>query len=94
MSVLDDFVKSPSWEVFNSFTKDQLQSLADHFGIALTPADKRAKDLMRVVIKAALLEKEVLPAGAESPGDLPPAGLTEHSHASVGMPGYIQQSLS
>ena len=31
---------------------------------------------MKVVIKSALVERDVLPADAESPGDTPPAGLT------------------
>ena len=85
MSVLDDFVKSPSWEVFNSFTKDQLRSLVDNFEIALTTADKRAKGLMRIV-KAAPVEREVLPAVAEPPGDLHPAGLLTFEQQKVASP--------
>ena len=49
--------------------------LADHDDITLTTADKKAKDLMRVVIRSALVERDVLPTDAEPPGDNSPAGL-------------------
>ena len=57
-SLVEDFMKSPSQELFEQFTKDQLVEIAQHFGIDIP--DKRLKENVKIAVKNKLLEAEIL----------------------------------
>lgn len=59
MARVDAFVQSPSEELLNSCTKEQLLKLVEQYDVDI--GDKRLKDDIKEVLKAALVQKEVLP---------------------------------
>ena len=67
MAEIDNFVATPTLEAFEEFTKEQLMSLAGHYGVSLSSSAKRNKGVMQTIIRNALVEKEVLPAEPEPP---------------------------
>ena len=76
MAEIDNFVATPTLEVFEVFTKEQLMLLAGHYGVSLSSSAKRNKGVMQTIIRETLVEKEVLPAEPEPPPELPPIGLS------------------
>ena len=67
MAEIDNFVATPTLEVFEVFTKEQLMLLAGHYGVSLSSSAKRNKGMMQTIIRDALVEKDVLPAEPEHP---------------------------
>ena len=76
MAEIDNFLATPTLEVFEEFTKEQLVLLAGHYGVSLSSSAKRNKGVMQTIIRETLVEKEVLPAEPEPPPELPPIGLS------------------
>lgn len=66
---LDLFYKSPSEELFDNLTKDQLLEVADKYEIPLTTKDKQLKKNIAVIVKAALVNLDVLSVGEFATGD-------------------------
>ncbi len=64
---LDLLYKSPSEELFDNLTKDQLLEVADKYDIPLTTKDKQLK--RTVIVKAALVNLDVLSVGEFAAGD-------------------------
>ncbi|XP_060753832.1 uncharacterized protein LOC132864434 [Neoarius graeffei] len=67
MSIVDDFVATPSVETFNLLTKIQLLDIAERYKVPLISEDKRSKSLMQLVVKAALIKAQVLPEEEATP---------------------------
>ncbi|KAL4009454.1 hypothetical protein ACER0C_003306 [Sarotherodon galilaeus] len=59
MATVDAFVQSPSEELLNSYTEEQLLKLVEHYDVDV--GDKRLKDEIKGVLKVALVKKGVLP---------------------------------
>ena len=59
MASIDDFIQSPSDELLNSYKKEQLMRVADHYGVELPK--KVNKEELLATLKHELVEKEVLP---------------------------------
>ena len=59
MASIDDFVQSPSDELLNSYKKDQLVKVAEHYDVELSK--NLNKDELLATLKHKLVEKEVLP---------------------------------
>ncbi len=57
---LDLFYKSPGEELFDNLTKDQLLEVADKYEIPLTTKDKQLKRTVAVIVKAALVNLDIL----------------------------------
>lgn len=57
-SVVDEFIESPSEEILNQCTKDQLLKIADHYKIEISAT--RLKDSVKSILKANLCEEGVL----------------------------------
>ncbi len=66
---LDLFYKSPSEELFDNLTKDQLLEVADKYEIPLTTKDKELKRTVAVIVKAVLVNLDVLSVGEFAIGD-------------------------
>ncbi len=66
---LDLFYKSPSEELFDNLTKDQLLEVADKYEIPLTTKDKQLKRTVAVIVKAVLVNLDVLSVGEFATGD-------------------------
>lgn len=47
MASLEDFLKEPSEELLEVFTKDQLLQLSSHYDIPITSSEKRLKDSVK-----------------------------------------------
>ena len=54
MVTVDDVVQSPSVELLNQCTKDQLLNIADHFGLKIEASDRRLKETLLEVLKREL----------------------------------------
>ena len=59
MASIDDFVNSPCDELLNSYRKDQLVKVAEHYGVEFPK--KFNKDELLTTLKDQLVEREVLP---------------------------------
>lgn len=59
MATVDAFVQSPSEELLNSCTKEELLKLVEHYDVDV--GDKELKDEVKGVLQAALVKKGVLP---------------------------------
>lgn len=66
---LDLFYKSPSEELFDNLTKDQMLEVADKYEIPLTTKDKQLKRTVGVIVKAALVNLDILGVGEFAAGD-------------------------
>ncbi|KAL3967153.1 FMS-like tyrosine kinase 1 [Sarotherodon galilaeus] len=66
MATVDAFVQSPSEELLNSYTKEQLLKLVEHYDVDV--GDKRLKDEIKGALKAALVKKGVLPGKMQTLG--------------------------
>ena len=51
---MDDVVQSPSVELLNQCTKDQLLNVADRFGLKIEASDRRLKETLLEVLKREL----------------------------------------
>ena len=51
---MDDVVQSPSVELLNQCTKDQLLNIADRFGLKIEASDRRLKETLLEVLKREL----------------------------------------
>ncbi len=71
---LDLFYKSPGEELFDNLTKDQLLEVADKYEIPLTTKDKQLKRTVAVIVKAALVNLDILSVGEFAAGDNDGAG--------------------
>jgi len=60
MASLEDFLKEPSEELLEVFTKDQLLQLSSHYDIPITSSEKRLKDSVKEIIRSVLVDKGVL----------------------------------
>lgn len=60
MASVEEFIKTPSDDLLDDFSKDQLLEVADHYEITLSAQDKRLKDTIKTVIKTELNEREIL----------------------------------
>lgn len=67
MASLEDFVKEPSEELLELFTKDQLLQLASHYDITITSKEKQLKDSVKEIIRNVLSDKEVLKVQKDFP---------------------------
>ena len=54
MVSVDEVVQSPSVELLNQCTKDQLLNIADRFGLIIEASDKRLKETLLEVLKRAI----------------------------------------
>lgn len=71
MASIEDFVQSPSEDLLNSYKKDQLLKVADHYGVKLLK--KSNKDEVLATLKAHLVEEKVLSVlavGANAPVEM------------------------
>ncbi len=59
-TVVEAFVQTPSDGLLDTMTKEQLLELALHYEIELTALQKRSKEGIKQIIKATLLDLEVL----------------------------------
>lgn len=59
-SNIDEFVRNPSEDILNEFSKDQLLALANHYNVELSVADKRLKESLKSILISALMEQNVL----------------------------------
>ncbi len=59
----------PSEELFDNLTKDQLLEEADEYKIPLTTKDKQLKRTVSVIVKAALVNFDILSVGEFAAGD-------------------------
>ncbi len=55
MSEIEEFIAAPSQESLDSFSKEQLLLVAEHFSVVVV-GDKRLKENIKAAIKAKLLE--------------------------------------
>ncbi len=60
MASLEDFLKEPSDELLELFTKDQLLQLASHYDITITSSEKRLKDSIKDIIRYVLIDNGIL----------------------------------
>ncbi len=60
MASLEDFLKEPSDELLEFFTKDQLLQLASHYDIIITSSEKRLKDSVKDIIRNVLIDNGIL----------------------------------
>ncbi len=58
MAGVEDFVASPSEDLLNVCTKEQLLKIAEHYEIDV--GDKHLKDRVKAILKASLFERKVL----------------------------------
>lgn len=58
-SVLDVFFESPSEGLFDQLTKEQLLEVAARYEICLTTKEKKLKESVALIVKAALVKLEV-----------------------------------
>ena len=56
MASVEDFVRSPSEDLLEQCTKEQLLKIAEHFQIS----DKRLKETIKHTLKGRLLEEGIL----------------------------------
>ena len=66
MSVVDEFLASPSYALLEQCSKEQLIKIAEHYSISLTSDDKRLKESLFKAVGLGLVVKEVL-IGPTSP---------------------------
>lgn len=59
-SNIEEFIRNPSEDLLNDYSKDQLLALASHYNIGLTVADKRLKESLKSILISALVEQNVL----------------------------------
>lgn len=65
-----EFFENPSEQILNLLTKDQLIEVATHYGISLSTNDKKLKENIRIVVKTALTNQQIMLSVPESV-DLP-----------------------
>ncbi|XP_039534082.1 uncharacterized protein LOC120489683 isoform X3 [Pimephales promelas] len=58
MADIDEFVSSPSHELLNGCTKEQLLSIAEHYEIVIK--DKRLKENVKTALKIELIKQGIL----------------------------------
>ncbi|CAJ1071441.1 uncharacterized protein LOC115247517 [Xyrichtys novacula] len=63
MSAVEDFLQNPMEDLLNTFTKEQLFKVADHFEVKVP--SKALKDCILSTIKEHLVQLGVLPAAVE-----------------------------
>lgn len=73
MASVESFVQSPSEELLNSCTKDQLLQLVEHYGIDV--GDRKLKDEIKLCLRSVLVHKGVLP-GKSSVNEMDSSSLT------------------
>lgn len=73
MATVDSFVQSPSEELLNCCKKEQLLKLVEHYDVDV--GEKRLKEEIKGLLRAALVENDVLPATDERVG----VSLMSHS---------------
>lgn len=61
MATVEDFLKAPSEELLDCFSREQLLRVADHFGLEIS--DMRVKESMKSIIKANLFDSGVVKKG-------------------------------
>lgn len=66
MVTVDEFIASPSEELLDLCTREQLLKIAENYEIDV--GDKRQKERVKSVLKACLIENKVLP---EAPLNVP-----------------------
>lgn len=76
MSEIDDFATTPTVEAFDTFSKDQLVLLAEHYEVPLSSSDKRTKAVIKPLIREVLVKKELLPPALEPPPETPTSSLS------------------
>ncbi len=59
MALVEAFCETPSEELLDGCTKEQLLKIADHYSVDIS--DKRLKDTVKSILKAKLYEMEILP---------------------------------
>uniref|UniRef100_A0AAY4C0D5 SCAN box domain-containing protein n=1 Tax=Denticeps clupeoides TaxID=299321 RepID=A0AAY4C0D5_9TELE len=67
MSLADEFIQSPSYELLSRCTKDNLLHIAENYAIELTSEDKKLKESLFKAVERALLGSNVLAARTEGP---------------------------
>lgn len=75
MASIEDFVQSPSERLLNSYKKEQLLQVADHFGVEVSR--RLSKDDLLVTLKARLVEDKILAVRVES--EKTPVGMASVS---------------
>lgn len=59
-SNIEEFICSPSEDLLNEFSKDQLLALASHYNVVISVADKRLRESLKSFLITALIEQNVL----------------------------------
>ena len=76
MSVVEEFIESPSEVLLLNCTKDQLVEIAEHYDISLTTDDRRLKETLFKAVVVGLVGKAILPESEESPVSHPAAEVS------------------
>ena len=58
--IVTGFIQTPSAELLNSMTKEQLIEVADHYSIVVSVVQRRLKESVRCVVVAELVDQQVL----------------------------------
>lgn len=68
MASTETFVQSPSEELLNSCTKDQLLQLVEHYGVDI--GDRKLKDEIKLCLRSVLVHSGILPGKSTSVNEL------------------------
>ena len=82
MSVVEQFIQSPSDILLHSCTKDQLVEIAEQYSITLTSEDKKLKETLLKAVVDCLIAKCILPVGEENPSSPPASDLSAAGNVS------------
>lgn len=60
MSEVEEFIETPTEEAFGKLSKAQLITVAEHYEVSLTSNDKRNKQMLKILLREALVKKELM----------------------------------
>lgn len=82
MSLADEFIKTPSYDILLRCTKENLLKIAENYSIEISAEDKKLKDLLFKAVETALIDKNIVVAGSEGPVS-PVSGASNISDAEL-----------
>ncbi|KAK0156627.1 hypothetical protein N1851_000058 [Merluccius polli] len=91
MSVVEQFIQSPSDVLLDMCTKEQLVQVADHYSVSLTSEDKRLKETLLKAVVDGLIAKDILSVREEPPGSPLSANASEISEHELKLRQYSLQ---
>ncbi|KAK0155661.1 Retrovirus-related Pol polyprotein from transposon 412 [Merluccius polli] len=91
MSVVEQFIQSPSDVLLDMCTKEQLVQVADHYSVSLTSEDKRLKETLLKAVVDGLIAKDILSVQEEPPGSPLSANASEISEHELKLRQYSLQ---